>query len=171
MFQVNSTDFGIPQHRPRVYFVGLLRSQVCPHFAQTSPEVLEAFMKAKLQKVHLKPGNFRNFLEERGAPIEVNSLTATQSTRSVRHDAGCTCGVRSLCALHTCGCPMCKREGHEKMKCIWRRGQTKSMQSLPFLGFPSEMAKGLPGRAGGIGKLACQSAFEFMSECFGYFAR
>ena len=144
--QVNSTDFGIPHNRPRVYFAGIRRSELLAHFAKTTDEILAAFMHAKLANKKLEPDNFRTFLEECGLPIEANSLKVddAQSMKSVQSDADCTCGVRSLCTLHTCKCSICKREGHKAMKCIWRRGQTKSMNSLPFLGLPSKMSRELP---------------------------
>ena len=154
---------------PRVYFVGLLRSELLAHFAKTKDEVLEAFMNKKLGRTHVDPKNFHTFLEECGLPIEANSLKAMQSMMSVQSDADCNCGVRSLCTLHTCKCPICKREGHESMKCIWRRGQTKSMQSLPFLGLPSKMSRELPWERGGREWQACLPA-RTSKSCLGTLA-
>ena len=166
--QVNSTDFGIPHNRPRVYFAGIRRSELLAHFAKTKDEILAAFMHTKLANKKLEPDNFRTFLEESGLPIEANSLKVddVQSMKSVQSDADCTCGVRSLCTLHTCKCPICKREGHESMKCIWRRGQTKSMQSLPFLGLPSKMSRELPWERSGREWQACLSA-RTSKSCLG----
>ena len=108
-------------------------------------------MHGKLAKKKLKPDNFRTFLEECGLPIEAHSLKVddVQSMKSVQSDADCTCGVRSLCRMHTCTCAMCEMMSHKAMKCIWRRGQTKPMQSVPFLGFPSKMSRELPWERGG----------------------
>ena len=111
------------------------------NFANRVAEVLTCFMQMKLQQVQHDAEDFRTFLENCGEPIEVNSLKAMQSMRSVKSDAGCNCGVRSLCNLHMCKCSKCRKDGHEAMKCIWRRGQTKSLKSLPFLGLPSKMSK------------------------------
>ena len=140
-FQVNSIDFGIPHHRPRVYFVGLLHCEMLDNFAKKDAEVLRCFMQMKLQQVQLDAEDFRTFLANCGEPIEVNSLKATQSMWSVKSDVGCNCGVRSLCKLHMCKCSKCRKDGHEATKCIWRHGQTKSLKSLPFLGLPSKMSK------------------------------
>ena len=130
------------------------------HFAKTKDEILAAFMHTKLANKKLEPDNFRTFLEECGLPIEANSLKVDdeQSMKSVQSDAGCTCGVRSLCRLHTCKCSMCKVIGHKAKKCIWRRGQTKSMQSVPFLGSPSKMSRVLPWERGGREWQACLPA-------------
>ena len=149
--------------------MGLLRSELLAHFAKTKDEVLEAFMNKKLGRTHVDPNNFHTFLEECGLPIEANSLKAMQSMMSVQSDADCNCGVRSLCTLHTCKCPICKREGHESMKCIWRRGQTKSMQSLPFLGLPSKMSRELPWERGGREWQACLLA-RTSKSCLGTLA-
>ena len=169
--QVNSTDFGIPHNRPRVYFAGIRRSELLAHFAKTKDEVLAAFMNKKLGRTHLDPKNFRTFLEECGLPIEANSLKVddVQSMKSVQSDADCSCGVRSLCTLHTCKCSICKREGHKAMKCIWRRGQTKSMHSLPFLGLPSKMSRELPWERGGREWQACLPA-RTSKSCLGTLA-
>ena len=136
---------------PRIYLAGFRRSELLAHFAKTKGEVPADFMHGKLVEKKLKPDNFRTFLEECGLPIEANSLKVdgVQSMKSVQSDANCTCGVRSLCRLHICKCSTCRREGHEAMKCIWRRGQTKSMQSVPFIGLPSKMSRELPWERGG----------------------
>ena len=139
------------------------------HFAKTNDVILAAFMHKKLATKKLEPDNFRTFLEECGLPIEANSLKAMQSMMSVQSDADCTCGVRSLCTLHNCKCPICKREGHKAMKCIWRRGQTKSMQSVPFLGLPSKMSRELPWERGGREWQACLPA-RISKSCLGTLA-
>ena len=141
------------------------------HFAKTKDEILAAFMHKKLANKKLEPDNFRTFLEECGLPIEANSLKVddVQSMKSVQSDADCTCGVRSLCTLHTCKCSICKREGHKAMKCIWRRGQTKSMHSLPFLGLPSKMSRELPWERGGREWQACLPA-RTSKSCLGTLA-
>ena len=95
----------------------------------------------KLQLVQLDAEDFRTFLENCGEPIEVHSHEVMQSMLSVKSDAGCNCGVWSLCKLHTCKCSKCRKDGHEAMKYIWRRGQTESLKSLPFFGLPSKMSK------------------------------
>ena len=126
---------------PRVYFVELLRCEMLDNFAKKDAEVLRCFTQTKLQQVQLDAEDFRTFLANCGEPIEVNSLKAMQSMRSVKSDVGCNCGVRSLCKLHMRKCSTCRKDGNDAMKCIWRRGPKKSLKSLPFLGLPSKMSK------------------------------
>jgi site-specific DNA-cytosine methylase len=169
--QVNSTDFGIPHNRPRVYFAGIRRSELLAHFAKTKDEVLAAFMNKKLGRTHLVPKNFRTFLEECGLPIEANSLKVdgVQSMKSVQSDANCTCGVRSLCRLHICKCAVCKAIGHEAMKCI-RADKVHAVRAVHRFAKQDVQRASMGEGREGVASLIASPHFEIVSGHFGCLA-
>lgn len=127
---MNTSDFGIPQHRPRIYFIGIRVDAALPHVAAASIAALEGLAELRLRQRHgMEPAAFADFLERCQLPVVDNVFEGPTAA-----DADCTCGTRSSCNLHECRCLMCRREGPDAMKCVWRRGQKKSVQSLAFKG-------------------------------------
>ncbi len=69
-------DFGVPQHRPRAFFGGVLRAEMRSDFASFSQSVLSEFVKRKLAARRIAAEPFREFLERCGLPVRDNVLPA-----------------------------------------------------------------------------------------------
>ena len=128
--QVNSSDFGVPHHRPRVYFLGFMKSALRAEIAVANVQAVQGLIEMKLQRKRVYPGDFRHFLGKCGFPIGERLVMPGVGFA----DSACTCASRRLCKLHTCRCAICKRKAPEAMQCIWRRGQSKSVWSTQWKG-------------------------------------
>lgn len=142
---LDNLDFGIPQHRNRVYVVGVLREAIATSLVEGgfSDAILKQFMVNKIQKVKdackdvLHRGDFRKWLASVGKPITV-SLRSAGSTMSSDDDDdealddGCTCSFADLCELHECGCAQCKKHGTAAKKCRWRQSMREHRKLQVF---------------------------------------
>ena len=112
--KLNTTEFGIPHHRPRVYVVGLLKSAVRPHMSKFSEETLQSFVDKKVRemgRMEERP-NFPAWLEALGFPIQ-------KPEGGEEHE--CTCDVGGVCEAHPCKCLICNKHGEAKKSCAWRK--------------------------------------------------
>ena len=104
-------NFGVPQHRPRIYIIGLRKDVMLPAMSAVSHEILQQLIELQIQRNYISTVDFRKFLEKCGFPIQENE-------QDFGKDAGCTCAMTSTCPLHPCSCKECKQHGPEKMKCL-----------------------------------------------------
>ena len=130
--KLNSKDFDVPQHRPRVYIVGLQVDLLPPALKGKDNSIITKLLQARVDKnaCQKKPEHFPSWLKALGQPI-VPSMQSEQSgseseeTDTTEDDDGvkkkvCTCGEDAVCELHVCQCPKCKKFGTVKKKCLWR---------------------------------------------------
>ena len=113
--KVNSIDFGVPHHRPRVYVVGLRKDVLRPCFSTRPTNVLETFFMKKLAAVGQRDENpnWNQWLKALGFPVTSHPCTDT--------DVECECSLGSCCTLHPCKCKACVEHGANTMKCLWRK--------------------------------------------------
>jgi site-specific DNA-cytosine methylase len=125
--KVDTKDFGVPHHRPRVYIIGLRRDAMKSSLAEASPDVLGQVIDLKLAGCSVAlTCNFRDFVTACGYPITSNKL----DPGSVAPDADCTCEIGSLCELHRCQCELCKEDGRASTKCTWRKSQKTHLRAV-----------------------------------------
>jgi len=120
--KLNSIEFGVPQHRPRIYMVAFCKDQLSPI----------SFLARKINK-HKMPQdtkiNFRDFLKELHHPVEP-SMQSIQSTQSA--DV-CLCERLLTCSLHPCKCEQCKKHGDSNGKCIWKQRHGQHNKNLKYI--------------------------------------
>ena len=121
--KVDTKDFGIPQHRPRIYIIGWRTDVMRPAMAEASTDFRQQLIENKIKRCYIQGVDFRKFLASCGYPVEENKADAGQ-------DAGCTCATTSTCHLHECQCKVCKQHGPAKRRCMWRKSQKLHMQSV-----------------------------------------
>ena len=135
--KLNSYEFGVPQHRPRVYMVAFQRAEMNPIFQDKTQSLLEEFFKRKINKCKLPVDadmNFREFLKHMKYPI-MPSMQSEESKKSIEvqesEHGGCQChNVKVVCPHHPCKCHDCSKE--IKMKCLWRGRHAKHFKSPRF---------------------------------------
>lgn len=128
--KVNTTDFGVPHHRPRVYMVAFRKDESLKKiFLDRSQNVVEQYLLRKLVRMQQPCSvDFNNFLADLGHPIRPNMM----SEKSVK--SGCTCaGPMAICTIHPCKCNMCHSHGEMSKKCVWRRYHRQHMKKGLFL--------------------------------------
>ena len=130
--KLNSIDYGVPQHRPRIYIVGLRKDCVPKRLLEASQTVLEKLVQTRLAK-HACPDKceaFPAWLTQLGHPIHKN-MQSEQSEQSQEssEDHECTCDVKQTCDLHVCNCLQCRKFGAHKKKCLWRRTMLRHLKS------------------------------------------
>ena len=128
--KVDSKDYGIPHHRPRVYIVGLQTDTLPAALKDKDQSILTRLLQARLAKAacQTEPEHFPSFLSALREPI-VPSLQSSQSESESEEEAGndksnkkvCTCDVNAVCQLHVCQCKKCIDFGVAKKKCLWRQ--------------------------------------------------
>lgn len=133
--KLNSHEFAVPQHRPRVYMVAFRKDQLRPIFLEKSRAVIEAFLDKKIGKAKLPSAtnmDFRNFLNDLEYPV-VQSKQSMLSD-SDPDDVVCLCtDLRKACPRHPCKCAECKKHGESKCKCIWRQRHSKHSRNHKFV--------------------------------------
>ena len=142
--RMNSTDYDVPQHRPRVYIVGF-RLDCLPAQLQRCKSTVMKLVEARLAKAACQtfPKHFPAWLSELGQGIvpskqceqSEQSKQSKQSVQSMQSEQSgvCLCGEDTVCPVHACGCPKCKKNGVAKKTCLWRRtmkGFRKSAQAI-----------------------------------------
>ena len=92
-------EYGIPQHRPRIYVVMVRRDSLRSHLAdQQLQERMERFLD--FMKV-ASPITWPTFLQRVGLPVATTVQNLTPSATA------CTCSFRTVCSLHACKCRAC----------------------------------------------------------------
>lgn len=124
--RVNATEFGIPQHRPRIFMIGLAKDSLREVFASAADTVLQEWVLQRIRKcIQTDPPNFREFLQKLGFPLSPNVTEEAE-------DAECSCHVGSLCGVHSCQCSSCKGSG-EGLKCLWRKKHKQHMKGVAVI--------------------------------------
>lgn len=119
-FKVNSMDFGLPQHRGRIYLL-LLDKSCFPDLSQCFGHVAAFLEKARL--LFGPPPAITSFLENQGLPIKANTTPVKTANR-------CSCSVRTKCPLHPCRCKRCSYGQQPGLSCKWRVA-TRNMRQSP----------------------------------------
>ena len=68
--RVNTTDFRIPQHRPRIYILGWRTDVTLPALAEASTDVRQQLTENEIQSCYIQGVDFRMFLARCGYPVE-----------------------------------------------------------------------------------------------------
>ena len=114
--KADALDFGVPQSRPRIFFIGLRRDTMKPGILKAPDDLRQALVESKLARAHTTAPSYPVFLEQCKLPIIPNKL----SVQSVPSDLQCSCGPHSVCKLHTCKCQACIEHGPKVKACMWR---------------------------------------------------
>ena len=113
---LNSCDFGLPQHRRRVY-ITLLRKDSVEDPRRAVKELHHEDCNRLMRPCKT---NFRDWLADRGVPI-CPAAASAGSTESSEGSTYCgRCGVNRVCPVHPCRCQQCKAHGVNKKLCKWR---------------------------------------------------
>ena len=111
--RLNSTEFGIPQHRIRVYMVTFRVDALNPAFAKRSCMIVEQYLQAKLKKFNVDCANdFFEFFDVCGVPLTPSIQEGPAA------DEECTCSFTTNCDLHQCQCHTTDHKNHTK--CKWK---------------------------------------------------
>ena len=130
--KVNSKDYDVPQHRPRVYIVGLREDGLPAALEGKDESMIKQLLQARLAKAACQtlPEHFPSWLSALGQSI-VPSMQSSQSEQEAESDSEqeaesdekdkvCSCGEDAVCPLHICQCAQCHKFGAAKKKCKWR---------------------------------------------------
>ena len=138
--KVDSKAYDVPQHRPRVYIVGLRTDGLPAALEGKDESIMTQLLQARLAKAACKtsPEHFPSWLSAIGQPI-VPSMQSSQSSESEQEaesdksdkkaKAVCSCGEDAVCPLHVCQCMKCNKCGVAKKKCAWRQTLIKFRKS------------------------------------------
>ena len=123
--KMNSTHFGVPHHRVRVYVIGFRTDTLKPGFMEFSTETLEAFFQKKVAAMGREgqSANFIDWLSALGFPVDF------YEAKPDGPDKECTCALDNVCELHTCQCSACGQHGTDRMKCLWRASINTFLES------------------------------------------
>ena len=114
-YTLRTAEFGLPQHRTRVYVLLLRRGAL-----RVPADQAFRWIEKCLQRVQNdSPPPFHEFFDEVGEPLLVRRTPATPMATYVAHGR-CKCAASSLCSLHCCSCPMCQKADRPTLKCTWR---------------------------------------------------
>ena len=114
--RADAKDFGVPQSRPRIFFIGVRKDMVKPAILEAPEALRQALVERKLAKAHTTAPIYVDFLKECGYPIVQNKLL----TDTENLDMQCTCGPHAVCKLHPCKCQKCIQFGSHVKACVWR---------------------------------------------------
>ena len=114
--RADAKDFGVPQSRPRIFFIGVRKDMVKPAILEAPEALRQALVERKLAKAQTTAPIYVDFLKECGYPIVQNKLL----TDTENLDMQCTCGPHAVCKLHTCKCQKCIQFGSHVKACVWR---------------------------------------------------
>ena len=128
--KVNSTDHGVPHHRPRIYMVAFRKDDALKSmFVDRSHHMLEQIFARRIAKCQQPCAvDFQSFLADLGHPIRPNMM----SEKSVMSACSCT-GTMAICSVHPCKCQMCQTHRDTEKKCVWRRHHREHLKSAAFL--------------------------------------
>ena len=143
--KLDSKDYDVPQHRPRVYIVGLRTDCLPAAFDGKDNSILTQLLQLRLTKAACKtvPAHFPSWLSALGQPC-VPSLQSSQSEPEssqsepessqskkfpLKAKVECSCGEEDVCQLHVCQCKRCADFGVKKKKCLWRQTMIRFRKS------------------------------------------
>ena len=137
--KVNSSDFGIPHHRARIYMVAYRMDALKDMFADKIQTLLEKFLQRKVDKCGQPyEVDFVTWLARMGCPVVKSMMSATSTTEEETEEESekpkCNCnGPLAICELHPCKCADCEKHGEKARKCVWRRNHRLHMKSAKFV--------------------------------------
>jgi len=111
VIHLNSADFGVPQHRARIYII-MLRLDALRGSPDACQELITNIVERCKDK---KQVDFPSWLAARGFPI-----TRVGSTGSAEPVVCNGCGINKSCEKHVRQCRECKTHNPSKKKCKWR---------------------------------------------------
>ena len=109
--EVSNHQFGVPQHRLRLYIV-MLRQDALVSKASNVGDLkreLQAIMSTAFVR---QPTTFVDWLAQQGLPVTPRLSSAAMQA--------CSCHTQTLCRTHACRCVECSRHGVSALKCSWR---------------------------------------------------
>ncbi len=114
VIHLNSADFGVPQHRARIYII-MLRVDALRGTTDTCQQLLMNIVERSKDKAQV---DFSTWLAARGFPIM--PLKSAVSVESVEPVVCSGCGINKACEKHVCQCLQCKTHNPAKKQCKWR---------------------------------------------------
>ena len=136
--KVNTSDFGIPHHRARIYMVGFRKDALKDIFVNKPQALLEKFLQRKVNQCGQPcEVDFVVWLAGMGFPVVKSMRSMTSDEEDSEKESGkpkCNCnGPAAICELHPCRCPECQQHGEKARKCKWRRTHRLHMKSAKFV--------------------------------------
>ena len=135
--KVNTSDFGVPHHRARIYMVAFRIDALKDMFVDTTQAVLEKFLQRKVDQCGQPcEVDFVAWLAGMGCPVVTNmkSMMSEEETEEESEKPECNCnGPMTICELHPCKCPECEKHGEKARRCVWRRTHRQHMKSAKFV--------------------------------------
>ena len=103
--KVNSTDHGVPHHRPRIYMVAFRKDDALKSmFVDRSQHILEQVLARRIATCQQPcTVDFQSFPADLGHPSRPNMM----SEKSVVSACSCT-GTMAICSAHPCKGQMCQ---------------------------------------------------------------
>jgi site-specific DNA-cytosine methylase len=117
LVNLSNLDFGIPQHRPRVYIVMIRSDCVKGHLNE---DMLNESLNGLLSLLKKPSVRWPRFLERVGLPL-VRGASASSVADLQNRARLCKCGAKGACSSHSCKCRLCA--GHQRkagLACRWR---------------------------------------------------
>ena len=109
---LSNHQFGIPQHRPRIYLVMLRQDTVFPN---SGVAIRKIVMMCQRTGAAVTP-SWPAWLQSIGLPMEP---AAPQEPAAPTEP--CRCDFNTICHLHPCGCCLCSQTGAKRPPCKWRK--------------------------------------------------
>ncbi len=114
VIQLDAADFGIPQHRARIYII-MLRTDVL----RGAPAACQTLITKIVERCKVgRRIDFSTWCARLGCPITpVRAAGSAGSTEQVVCNG---CGINKSCEKHVCQCLQCKTHNPSKKLCKWR---------------------------------------------------
>ena len=118
--KVNTSDFGIPHHRCRIYMVAFQKDDLKDIFVDKPQALLERFLQRKVTNCGQPcEVNFVKWLAAMGYPVVKSMRSLSTTLVDEFKKLKCTChGPLSICELHPCKCRECERHGERARRCV-----------------------------------------------------
>jgi site-specific DNA-cytosine methylase len=116
VLRLNSKNFGVPQHRNRLYIVMLKTADLASPPQQCHRNICQI-----VANCYHTAAPFTKWLAEAGLPLAAPTPCPPTVSSSSTLPTSCMCGPRAICPMHPCQCILCKKFGEDKKKCVWRQ--------------------------------------------------